>query len=365
MRNITILIFFLISLSIHCFAQCDGSDSFSIDNFISDLKSIEKNKKEKLNNEKDEIIKIPTSDTFIIENTPNKHIEFNTNISKTWEIGFSEGLAKVTVGDKSGYINRQGQIVIKPLFEISGCFCEGLAAVKIKEKWGFIDQTGNLVIPAKYDAVASFTEGLALVKVGKFWGYINRRGEFEIEPKYERAESFSEGLAAIGFYDKNYVWTTHERPNGKWVDNFIDKSGQIKFSKNFDGIYERFNGGMALVGRNIGYKNGVISESYFIDKLGRELWKLNSSFLTWFSDDLIIVAVNRDEKTKRDKYSFLDRNGNRITNKEFDSLSSFSEGLAVASIKGKDGFINKMGNLLLNRNSLVPEVSQKGWHQFG
>src|SRR5690606_9209933 len=102
--------------------------------------------------------------------------------------------------------------------------------------------------------------------------------------------------------------TTHSRENGKWVDNFINKSGKFAFPNNFDGIYEKFDGGMALVGRNIGYNEGVISETYVIGRNGEELWKLNSSYITRFSNDLIVVAVGRDEATKRNKYSFLDRN---------------------------------------------------------
>lgn len=349
MKYFIVIAFILCSFSLSISAQCDEPDSHTIENFISYRKKIEERKKQKPKKPKIEKETAKTLGDFTISGSGGSESDsegYPTDLM-TWGIGFSESLAKIVENEKSGFINHNGQIVIKPKYTMASCFSEGLAAVEIKEKWGFINQAGKLVIPAKFEAVGNFSEGLALFKVGKLWGYINQTGNIVIQPKYENAESFSEGFAVIQFYDKDYVWTTHKRQNGKWVGNFIDKEGKTKFSQNFDGIYEKFNGGMALVGRNIGYNGNVISESYFINAEGQELWKLESWYMTWFSNDLIVVAVSRDEVTKRDKYSFLDRNGKRVTDKTYDGLSAFSEGLAVASINGKDGFINKLGEFVI------------------
>ncbi len=43
---------------------------------------------------------------------------------------FSEGLAKIKIDGKFGYINTNGQIVIQPRFEESSDFQDGLAAIK-------------------------------------------------------------------------------------------------------------------------------------------------------------------------------------------------------------------------------------------
>lgn len=345
MKNIVATAFLLFFLSLNCLAKCEKVSSFEIENFISDLK---KEKEKRKSKDKDKENKpFLTSDGFTISGMSGSSLEYYPTGLMTWGIGFSENLARITVNKKSGFINRSGRIVIKPKYTMASCFSEGLAAVAINEKWGFINKTGKLVIPAKFDAVDNFSEGLALVKVGKLWGYINPTGNFVIKPRFEDAESFSEGFAAVGFYDKNYIWTTHSRENGKWVSNFIDKKGALKFPANFDGIDRDFSGGMALVSRNVGYKNGVLSESYFIDTTGRELWKLNSWHITWFSDDLIVVAVSKDEKTKRDKYSFLDRSGKRLTENVYDYLDEFSEGFAAASINNKYGFIDKSGSFVI------------------
>jgi hypothetical protein len=189
---------------------------------------------------------------------------------------------------------------------------------------------------------------LGLVQVGELWGFIDKTGKIFIEPKYEEASSFAEDFAVVGFYDKDYAWTAHQRPNGKWQRNFIDKTSRVKFANSFDIISRNFNGGMALVSRNIGYNNGVISQSYFIDIDGKELWKWNSN-LNGFSEDLVVVTVSYDKETKRERYSFLNRNGDRVTDKDFTYLSGFYEDLSVAKVSfdGGYGFIEKTGDFVI------------------
>src|SRR5207249_1477743 len=99
-------------------------------------------------------------------------------------VAFHEGLAAVRLGDKWGYIDKQGMLVISPRFDRASMFAEGLAAVEIDRtgdrsavcqtddascvgKWGYIDKRGTLVIAAQFDAAEGFREGLARVELGK------------------------------------------------------------------------------------------------------------------------------------------------------------------------------------------------------
>ncbi len=65
-------------------------------------------------------------------------------------------LAIVQIGDKRGYINYGGEIVIKPQFDDAEPFSEGLAAVKISHKWGYINQAGEIVIKPQFDDAGIF-----------------------------------------------------------------------------------------------------------------------------------------------------------------------------------------------------------------
>ena len=181
------------------------------------------------------------------------------------------------------------------------------------------------------------------------WGYIDHSGKFVIEPRFEEAASFSEELARVEFYDKNYVWTTHKRPNGKWLRGYIDKNGIWAIQPNLDIAHRDFDGGMAIISVDVGYSDvykGVISETFIIDKKGRKLWELKSPNISWFSNDVIVVVVGKNEKG-RELYSFLDRNGKRLTSKTFAHLSEFSEGLAAARIGDKVGVIDKTGEFVI------------------
>ncbi|HEV2668337.1 MAG TPA: WG repeat-containing protein, partial [Blastocatellia bacterium] len=50
------------------------------------------------------------------------------------------GLYPVTQNGKWFYINRAGEIAIKPAFDDAHAFSDGLAAVQIGSKWGYIDK---------------------------------------------------------------------------------------------------------------------------------------------------------------------------------------------------------------------------------
>lgn len=269
----------------------------------------------------------------------------------TWGKGFSGGLAKVSIKGRVGFINISGQLVIPAKLRDAGAFSEGLAPFENSSgKWGYIDKNGKIAISAIFDWAIPFREGLALVQVGKLWGYIDRSGTYVVQPKFEEAESFSEGFAAIGYYDKDLEWMAAYPRKGRWVRRFIDRSGRWAVAGDYDGISRGFDKGMAIVSRNLGYSEkykSMISETYVMDTSGRELWKLDSASVHWFSDDAIIVEVQRTEKVYDSLYNFKDRAGKLLCNRGFENPGDFSEGLAPVRVDNKYGFINKQCNFVI------------------
>jgi hypothetical protein len=338
MKNLFLICLLLIVFPV-CFSAQDSDQKEEILNARQKEKEKQKNRKDckKLGSES-------IRDNRCYESYPTDIMD--------WGKGFSNGLAKITVNGKAGFINTKGQVVVKTKLKDAGHFSENLAPFESnKGKWGYINNKGEVVIKPQFDWAITFHEGLALVQVGELWGYIDQSGKFIVEPKFEQASSFEEGFAVVGYYDKNYASTTNQKSIGKWQLNFIDKTGKVKFSMPFDGISRNFNGGLAIVSRSLGYSEkykSIESETYIINTNGNELWKLNSWYVSWFSDDVIIVAVGEDEKGK-DIYSFVDRNGNRKTDKNFSDISEFSEGLSGARVswEGKYGYIDKNGNFVI------------------
>ncbi len=112
---------------------------------------------------------------------------------------FSEGLALVVVpGGGYGYIDTLGTMIIPPRFAVARSFSEGLAAVRVGTQYGYINRQGRLTIAPQFSQALAFAEGLAPVKIrGGDWGYIDQMGRMVIAPQFAEARPFSEGVAAV------------------------------------------------------------------------------------------------------------------------------------------------------------------------
>jgi len=121
---------------------------------------------------------------------------------------FNEGLAPVkTNGEygiaKWGFINKGGYPVIDPEFEDAGKFNEGLAPVMLNNKVGFINKKGEIVIKPQFGKRrfpndCLFHEGMARVNINDKIGFVNKQGILIVKPVYIDVEDFSEGLAKVG-----------------------------------------------------------------------------------------------------------------------------------------------------------------------
>ena len=92
--------------------------------------------------------------------------------------GDSNVLFPIVQDGKEGYIDKTGKIVINPQFDEAWTFSEGLAKVKIGNKLGYIDKTGKYVINPQFDKAEKFSNGLAKVDIGGNWGYIDKTGNY-------------------------------------------------------------------------------------------------------------------------------------------------------------------------------------------
>lgn len=133
---------------------------------------------------------------------------------------FSEELARVSIKEDFreylGFINPQGEYVIKPYFDIDSDFLrgttdfsEGLASLldaplmmNKAQTFIYIDKTGEIVLRPNFFRAESFSEGLAVVcnENSGNYGYIDKTGNLVIPTKFGFADSFSEGLALVSDY---------------------------------------------------------------------------------------------------------------------------------------------------------------------
>jgi hypothetical protein len=128
--------------------------------------------------------------------------------------------------------------------EMSEYLDEGLRRVSLKGKHGFIDYHGDEVIPLKYDDAFNFCNGLAPVMLNGKWGYIDVTGKEVIPPKYTYAFNFPENINITAVVI-----------NSKCA--FIDKTGKeltpFKYTEPSRYYYSEF-GGLSILtgGANLG-----------------------------------------------------------------------------------------------------------------
>jgi len=111
---------------------------------------------------------------------------------------FYEGLARVVLDGRHGYIDTAGNMVLEiPGDRTSGSFSQGLAAVKAGDKFGYIDTKGTMVIAPRFDDAKEFVADRARVKIGDAFGYIDKTGRLAIPAHFKDGEDFANGLARV------------------------------------------------------------------------------------------------------------------------------------------------------------------------
>lgn len=114
------------------------------------------------------------------------------------------------------FINKEGKKLTDKQFDGAKMAASnnGYIAVKVGDKWGFADKSGNMVIEAQYQEAESFAVGLAPVKVLEEWGYINTDNKMVIEKKYTEAKAFNNrGTAAVKQGEQWNMITLYEYSN--------------------------------------------------------------------------------------------------------------------------------------------------------
>lgn len=137
---------------------------------------------------------------------------------------FSEGLAAVEIVKPNmlsthnwGYINREGEFVIKPQFYYAQNFSENVAVVNTLDGWRFINKHGEFtIIDTPAERLDDFHNGLAPYMIARnswartpeLWGFINKEGSIIVEPIYTKVFSFEKGFALVKTFNRygNYVY---------------------------------------------------------------------------------------------------------------------------------------------------------------
>jgi hypothetical protein len=250
---------------------------------------------------------------------------------------FSEGLAAVAVDDKIGFIDRNGNFVIRPAFDGRQAsatenglymFREGRALFRDNGKYGYLDKRGKIVIEAKYDRAFPFQQGLAaVVKDGKL-GYIDRNGNtviphvYHYDPLETENPSFQDGLAKVATKSGNTI-----------LYGFIDTTGKEAIPPR-EWLVEPFSDGLALVRDSSGGK----LELYYIDTAGKKVLDLTGRYSRAYGFYSGMARVEKDGKI-----GYINKNGREIVSPSYTYALNFSEERALAKIDNAYVLIDRNG----------------------
>lgn len=217
------------------------------------------------------------------------------------EIGiFENGIAKVRIKDKYGFINEKGKEILKPQFAIVEDFVNGVARVcigakmdkKTEEleggKWGYIDDEGQILIKPMYDDIDYFNEfNIAKTKKGKVYGWVSKFGKELVKPQYTQIGEILDGMARIC---KGGKMKNNKIEKGKW--GFIDDGGRIVIKPKYLSAGE-FKEGVAWVGKNRTFT--------YINKQGMEIFEGSLSNADANNGIVILRASISKKKSKTGK----------------------------------------------------------------
>ncbi len=321
------------------------------------------------------------------------------------------GIAESTWGgEKYGFADESGKIVIEPKFADVSAFSDGLAAAKPlgkEEKNGFIDKKGNWRIPAQYDIAGAFKNGIGSASIGSDQFVLDRNGKVLESSKSRTAPSPAGNglvvekngkygfvtLAKGGFvikpeydsirplnFDEPQYFYRQELFSDTGIDNdkmlllckdvkygLADADGKIIFGAQYDDI-KSYNRGYAVFEKSKAFRGDeydthgkrLDGDKYGILKPdGTTLLEAKYDSITPY-DDLMAVTNNG-------ALSFINSNGTPIKTPKVESIVADSrgdwlkDGLGAVVIDNKFYFLNTKGQLAFPRGFVFATPFQEGY----
>jgi hypothetical protein len=257
-------------------------------------------------------------------------------------------------GLEQGGFGRTNAIwLAKPQFHAMEPLSDGLARVRVSGKIGFIDRSGRFVIDPVFDEAWAFTPGLAStpVRQGRSAGVIDRTGAwmFRIDADgLQRAiSSDKDGGAAFGWrFQRDDRW------------GLLDLDGHVLLEPKFDHPIQR-----CADGHFVALREG---EQLYFRSDGSPLLHPNGGILSAGCGSLSPYIMKAG-----DKFGLMDGDGRVIAPPAFEALNAVTKDVWNAKLNGKWGRIGPDGHWLfeakfddLSRGNSVIVATMNGKRGF-
>jgi|GEM_PF-3492773 len=185
---------------------------------------------------------------------------------KRIELGYNNKWIRLVGGEgreKFGFMDYNGKILIKPIYDEIRDFKDGLAAVRLNGKYGLMNESEKFIIPAEYDELYTFWHyQLVEVQKGLKKGFLDMKGNIVVPMEYDEIDRGKDGY----LFKKDNKWgmmntklkvlQTFNYDEVKSVSNCYAVSLQLKWGlMSADGKlitpikYDRIDGGSNAMAR--------------------------------------------------------------------------------------------------------------------
>ncbi len=246
---------------------------------------------------------------------------------------FKEGIVPLNLDGQCGALDSLGKMVVPFQYKYVDAFYNGLARAMSNDKIGFVNTRGEMVIMEQFDNVTDFEYGYAIAKLKNTSGneycvVLDKTGKLWLaEQQYESIEPFTEMLVKVKNKDEYGLYNIRQN---SWL--FPMSADKVDFRVN-----ENLNDGTDLMRF---YDNtekskvyGALTQNGSFEKLGNfrdyERYKIENCF----------AFCNADGK-----YAFFSSAFKQLSGFEFESVGhKMYKGLVDATKNGKVGVVTKAG----------------------
>lgn len=252
---------------------------------------------------------------------------------------FNEEISYTIIQGKKYLINKENKRIPLNNYSYVGSISEGLILVNKNGLIGYIDKNGNEVIKPQYKNAFNFKEGLAVVENNEgLYGYIDKTGKIVIPLEYYFIHKITNNLYYT-IENCKLVFTCGKGYSlNKEHENYINKNNEELELKNYSQI-NKLCEGLCLVKNNFDLYG-------YADETGKEVIPCKYILAGNFHDGLSYVMDIKG------KFGFINKEDNEIIPCIYDKVEDFSEELAVVK---KDNEI-----YVINTNNEVI-TSSKGY----
>ena len=274
---------------------------------------------------------------------------------------FANNVAQVISNGKKGYINLSGKEIAPCIFDDISVHNNLLFASKNK-KIKLFNIYNRPIKPNEYDSVTiNFYKGNVITKKNNLYGFVDTLGKEVVPCIYDK----------IIFDTKKLTYFPNNKASvikkGKY--GLIDITGKVIVPCEYDWevhlpIYTEYhdvtkNGLLGIIDRN---GKEIIPCKY--DEINWDAANTNTSNDTNYKKENILFSAKY-----QDNWGLIDKKNNIIIPFKYESLESFSKGLAVAGLKGKFGYINIHDSVVIPFNydycqNFDEDCAIAGYYQF-